>query len=198
MKLHCIVLTLTACVVAIGCTSAQPKLQELSSPPERISQKGYSFVPPNEKAWVVIGRSQTRIALAKHGENPDESYAVQGNVVEIGPYETQAEFVQAVKDAEAQDTPSQRFHMSQHEVVSVEKHEAACARSHAVVEDNAAQRKSGSTGPMVLEYLALTCPYPKDKHLAVSVNYSQRYYAGDRDPSFDEKAMSVLNTVELQ
>jgi hypothetical protein len=50
---------------------------------------------------------------------------------------------------------------------------------------------------MVLEVLSLTCAHPKAKNLGISVIYSQRYYPGQRDVAFTEKATSILNSIEF-
>jgi len=50
---------------------------------------------------------------------------------------------------------------------------------------------------MNLEMLTLLCAHPKDKKIGLNVFYSQRSYPGQEDPSFLEKASTVLNSVEL-
>lgn len=179
------------------CASTSPVMEELSIPPTRITQKGYSLVPLNEKGWLVRGRNPVQLALGKLAENPDESFVIHATMVKVGPYKTKEDFVRLIKDSQARDTDPQRFKTLKHDVTAYTKNATECARSHSIAEDNAAARASGNKGIMVLEVLALSCAHPKDKSVAVYIGFSQRHYAGHRDSAFMDKANTVLSSLEF-
>jgi hypothetical protein len=183
--------------VVASCASMQPRLPEVQLPPERISQKGYSLVPLNEKGWLIVGRNAYQMALAKHGENPDETFAIQAILFRLSAFKTNEEFVRLIKEGQVKDTNPQRFKILEHEVASYPTKGTDCAKSHMMAEDHAAVKRSGKSGDMVLEMLTLTCAHPKNRNVGISVIYSQRYYSDQRDSAFVEKGTSVLNSVEF-
>jgi len=66
-----------------------------------------------------------------------------------------------------------------------------------VTEDNAAVKRTSTPGIMILEVMSMTCAHPKNTSLGVAVVYSHRYYPGQADPSFGEKAAQILSSVEF-
>jgi hypothetical protein len=188
---------LCTALVITSCASMQPQLPEVQIPPERISQKGYSLMPLNEKGWLIAGRNAYQLALVKRGENPDETFAIQAIPFRLSAFKTNEEFVRLIKGGQAKDTDSQRFKIVKHEVTSYPKNGTNCAKSYMVTEDRAAVKRSGKSGDMVLEALTLSCAHPKDKNVGISIIYSQRYYPEQRDSAFVEKATSVLNSIEF-
>ena len=184
-------------LVITSCASMQPSLPEVQIPPERISQKGYSLVPLNEKGWLIAGRNAYQLALVKRGENPDETFAIQAIPFRLSAFKTNEDFVRLIKEGQAKDTDSQRFKIVKHEVTSHPANGTSCVKSHMVTEDRAAVKRSGKSGDMVLEALTLTCAHPKDKSVGISIIYSQRYYPEQRDSAFVEKATRVLSSVEF-
>ena len=182
------VLLLTSCA----------SLQEIQVPPERFVQKGFSFMPLNEKGWLIGGRNPHRAVLGKQGDNPDETLAIEADVLGGFPVlKSNEELLHLVKETEAKNTDPSRFKVLKYEVSPYMDKGRNCARSHMAAEDHAAVKRSGKSGRMILEALALICIHPKDKNVGISVKYSQRYYPDQRDPKFLEKATSVLNSIEF-
>jgi len=188
---------LCAAFVLTSCASVQPRVPEVQIPPQRITQKGYSLVPLNEKGWLIAGRNAYQLALAKRGENPDETFAIQAIPFRLSAFKTSEEFVRLIKEGQAKDSDLQRFKIVKHEVTSYPTNGAECVKSYMVTEDRAAVKRSDKSGDMVLEVLTLTCAHPKDKNVGISITYSQRYYLEQRDSAFIEKATSVLNSIEF-
>ncbi|ABQ25640.1 hypothetical protein [Geotalea uraniireducens] len=180
-------------LIITSCASLQPHLPEVQIPPERISQKGYSLVPLNEKGWLIAGRNAYQLALVKRGENPDETFAIQAIPFRLPTFKTHEEFVRLIEEGQSKDTDPQRFNIVKQEVTGYLMKGTDCVKSHMITEDLAAVKISGKSGNMLLEALTLTCAHPKDNSVGISVIYSQRYYPGQRDTAFVEKAMSVLN-----
>ena len=175
----------------------QPRLQEVQVPPERISQKGYSLVPLNEKGWLIAARNPYQLTIGKYGESRDETLAIQATLIKLQPFTTSEEFVRLVKEGQAKDATPGRFKMIKHEVIAYTAKGPNCVKTHMVTEDHAAVKRSEKIGYMVLEGLILTCAHPKNQSIGVNVTYSQRYYPEQKDSGFLEKALSVLNSVEF-
>ena len=192
---------LCAAFAVASCAPIQPRFPErfpeVQIPPERISQKGFSLVPSNEKGWVITGRSASQLALGKFGQTPEETFLIRATVFKLPPFKTNEELVLLIKELQAKNINPERLKITKHEVVTYPKNETDCVKSHSVIEDHGATKKVGKTGVMVQEALTLTCAHPEDKGIGVNVSYSQRYYPEQRDPVFLEKSTSVLDSVEF-
>jgi len=187
---------LTALVTA-SCVSTRPSGQEVQLPPQRLTQEGFSLMPLNEEGWVINRRKSNLVILGKYGKNPDQTFAISAGLIWMPPFKTTEEFVRLVKEGQAQDTDPKRFTTIKHEVTSYPRNAAECAKSHWVGVDHAAAKRSGQPGDMNFETLTLLCAHPKDKKIGVNIFYSQRSHSGQEDPKFLEKAIAVLNSVEL-
>ncbi len=187
----CVALAVTSCV------STHPRGTEVRIPPERISQKGYSVLPLNEEGWVINRRDSYQLVLGKYGKNPDETFSLWAVLARLPAFKTSEEFVRIAKEGQAKDTDPQRFKTMKHEVTVYPMKGVDCAKSHMVVVDHAATKRSGKAGDMILETLTLICAHPKDKSVGVNVAYSHRYYPEFPDPKFLEKATSVLDSVQI-
>ena len=189
---------IACCFMAIAaCAPLQPRLQELQLPPDRIVQKGYSLMPLNEKGWLIAGRNQYQVALAKLGTNQDETFAIQGMPFKLPEFQSKEEFISLIKEGQAKDTDPQRFRIKTHEVVSYPKKGSNCVKSYLVTEDNAAVKRSRTSGSMILEVLTLTCAHPKNTSVGVNVTYSHRYYPKQVSTEFIEKATNVIDSFEF-
>lgn len=184
-------------LVMAACGSVQHKPQELHVPPERIVQKGYSLMPPNERGWLIAGRNQYQLALVKAGKTPDETIAIQAMPVKLPDFNSTEDLVRLIKEGQAKDTDSKRFATKKSDVVAYPVQGSNCAKAYRVAEDNSAVKRSGKSGNMILEVLTLTCAHPKGKNVGVNVTYSHRHYPDQDVGDFLEKAMSVLDSVEF-
>jgi hypothetical protein len=179
--------------------SSCASIQEVQIPPERFSQKGFSFMPFNEKGWFIAARNPQRAVLVKRGDNPDETFAIEANAFsgQSPTLESGEEFARLIKEFELNNTNPGRFKVLRHEVSPYAEKGNNCVRSHMAAEDHGVVSRSGKTGPMILEKLTLVCVHPKDNRAGANVAYSQRYYPDQRDPKFLEKGTSVLSSVEF-
>jgi hypothetical protein len=180
--------------LTIGCAPAPGKLQEVRLPPKRIVQLGYSILPPDDRGWYVRRRTPTFVAMVKQGKGPDESIAIEASAHPFSPPPSQDAAASVLPDPEA-DIAS-RFRQLALDV-KTDDERPDCKRVHAVSEDRAPARRSGSKAPMILETLLLTCAHPEDRALGIDVLYSHRYEPGRRDPDFDAKAIGLLKAVQF-
>lgn len=181
----------------VGCASSPQQLQELSLPPQKIYQAGYSLLPLSEKGWLVASRNPYQLALVKPGDHADETFAIQGIASKLPAFASTDDFVKLVKEGQAADTPFPRFRIIEHNVVPDSSRHAQCARSHSILEDNGAVKRTSTSGSMILEGATLTCAHPGNKILGISIIYSHRYYPGQAAPAFMQKADQVFNGIEF-
>ena len=191
------VVMLCAFFVLASCAATRPLPPEVKLPPERIVQNGYSLMPLNEPGWMIGKRDKYQSFLVKLGANPDETFAIQGMMSKLTTFNTNAEFVQLVKEGQVKDKDAQRFKIISHEVTSFPMAGIECAKSHMIIEDHAAVKRTNDSRDMILEVLTLSCAHPSEKSVGVHGVYSHRHYPGQEDPAFIEKGMNVLNSVEL-
>jgi hypothetical protein len=186
-------------LIITGCASMQPQsqLQEVPTPPGRMLQNGYSFVPLNEKGWLIADWNVFHLTLVKVGKHPDETVAIQALPFRLPAFKTNEELVRLVREGQAKDTDPQRFKIIKNEVVSYPMKVTACARSYFLAEDRAAVKRSTRSGNMILEVSTLTCAHPDDRSVGISIIYSQRYYPGQGDPDFKKKAEEIIKSVEF-
>lgn len=197
MRFRDIIVLLFVSTNIISCAAMQPKFQDVNVPPEKISLMGFSFLPLNEKGWKILGRNQYQIALAKYGENQDETFAIQTIPTKLPTYKTEDDLALIVKEGQIKDTDLKRFKIVNHDVKVYKEKGTDCVISHLETEDHAAAKKSWKIGYMILEVETLTCAHPKDKGIGVNLIYSHRYYPENKNEKFSEKAISVLNSIEF-
>lgn len=185
-----------ALVLASGC-STQPRLRELAPMPQRLTQRGYAFLPPAEAGWVEAVRNPRRVLLGKFGEHADENFTIHALIVEARETSRGPDLARFVKQDQARDVNPQRHRVLTHEVEAATHDGATCATSYLVSEDNAAHKRSGRQDPMLIEARSLTCIHPQDGDSLVGVTYSHRSYAEDRDPRLEEKALRVFATLQF-
>lgn len=196
LSLGLLALMLTACAgTRMAQTPAQP---ELSQPPQRLVQFGYSFMPPAGKGWRITGRNGTQVILAKSGPSPDETMKIMSGNVTTPHFKSPAEFERYVHDKMTRAAEDGgRYGSRQAEFTAVTHQGAQCVQAHMTSVDHQAKRRSGRKGDMILEIVQLSCRHPNDAGTVTYLGYSQRYEPGQRDPDFMRKGMQVLDSLEF-
>lgn len=189
-------LSVALVLLAAGC-STQPRLRELGQTPQRVAQRGYSFLPPAEAGWVEALRNPQRVLLGKFGAHADENFTIHALTVEARAASRGADLARFVKQDQAKDVNLQRHRVLTHEVEAAAHEGASCATSYLASEDNAARKRSSRQDPMLIEAHSLTCVHPKDGNILVGITYSHRSYADDRDRQLQEKALRVFETLRF-
>lgn len=185
-------------LIALAAGSCAPMVRELPSPPQRVYQNTYSFMPPAEPGWKVLVRGAHHLAFGRAGSNPDETYGIQGRVFgKLPAFSSSAEFVEIIRKGLAEQAADPRYKVLKHEVGAGSLPGATCARSHFVAEDHGAVKRDAAPGVMVLEVMTLSCAHPKNRDFAVTLVYSHRRYPQQADAAFAEQAQRVLSTLEF-
>jgi len=200
MKLSRKIVMLASVLILSSCASTQSmqSMQEVQVPPERFVLKGYSFIPLNEKGWLVRIRNPHQVVMGKLGASADETIGIVARkYVETSPSRSSEEIVRQLEEIEQKNPDSARFKSLKREIVPYREKGITCAYSHTVVEDHAAQKRTARTGSMILDTVSLTCAHPGDNRTLVFLAYSQRNYPGEGDPNFLEKAKRILSSLEF-
>lgn len=166
-------------------------------PPDRIHQKGYSFIPPRGEEWATGIPNPDQVVLSRRGKTADETVAIQGVLVTLPLFANTEELVIFVKDGQTKGTDLERFKMIKHAVSAQSQKGTACARSYALTEEIAPGNRSEEAGHLFFETATITCAHPRNPRIGVNVAYSHRSYPEHRDTRFVENASGVLESIEF-
>lgn len=192
------VIAFLVAALAASYADASTKLpRPLPQPVQRINSYGFSFQPPDDPGWTVIGQAPYTIALARRGNSADESIAIEAGVLKLADIKSADGLEAAWKTRENQNTDPERFTTVTHDVTAAQFQGADCVRSHMLVQDHSPNTASHSHRMMLLESLALACPHPGSPRTAIYVSYSERYYPDKGDTQFAEVANTIFKSVEF-
>ena len=190
--------------LVILCTSCASAVQEVPLPPKPFVLKGFSLVPPDEKGWYVDTKpSPDRLLLVKrnHDKDPYENYAIEAYALNVSIFKSNELFLQAVKEGKA-IISDPRYKILKHDRNPYMQRGQYCALSHVVAEDHGRVPSFGfgihrRLGHMIFEEIGLTCRHPQKNNVALDLAFSLRYYPGEREPLFSERAMKVVDSVKF-
>jgi len=194
---------LSLVILCASCASTQSTpWQEVPLPSKQFVLNGFSLVLPNETGWWVNTRlSPDRLSLVKnnHTSDPYETYAIQAWVLNVRVFKSNEQFLQAVKDGMPLNKDP-RYKILKHDINPHKKNGEYCALAQVVAEDHGQIPNFGfgihrRPGHMILEEIELTCRHPRNNSVAINISFSLRYYPGERDSLFSEKAMKVVDSV---
>ena len=193
-KLFVVALSFAAALIS-SCATTRPAMQEVTLPPERIVQNGYSLVPLDEAGWLVFHRSSEQLALGKRGSDPDENMVIRAFAKVIPPLKSDEEFVGFAKSVLIMEGATRHKVLSQQTKLMKVKSQR-CARTDTVMEDHGAVKRSSKTEPMILEIYSLLCKHPNGS-TGVLVAYSHRFYQGQGDAESSKKAQMIFDSIEF-
>ena len=174
-----------------SCSSNSP---EVSLPPERISLIGFSLLPINEEGWSVKVKTFDMVILRKMVD--DGTYVVIAILTPLSKYQTEEEFLARVKESQALYLDMKQFTVRHNETRTFKAKGTTCARSNVILQEKSTV-KFWKTEPAYLEIVSFLCVHPQNVGIAAMVNYSQRYFVGQRDTELFKKAEMVFNSVEF-
>lgn len=188
--------TVSAVLALSACAGAERKSGELPFPAKRLSQKGFSFVPPNEPYWVIAGRNESQLLLARQRTLTDETVSVMAVFVDL-PEASTGDLVRHVRTSDQQAVNAPRYRVREHQVDEHGVSSASCVRSYMLVEDHEGERMARTIGAVLLESLTLICPHPADRRLGVSLSYSHRFHPEDRDRQLVPKGNAMFESLDF-
>ncbi len=182
-------------VFGASCAPVRPTIEEVSLPPQRISQKGYSLMPLDETGWLIGFRDSEKLVLGKRAKDPDENFIIRAFAEVLPPLKSEEEFTGFAKSVLMMEGAARHKVLSQ-ETKRVTLKGQSCVRTDTVMEDRGAVKRSSRTDNMILEAHSLLCKHP-NKSTGILVAYSHRYYAGNQDPESAKKAQKIFDSIEF-
>ena len=197
MKLATIVLIGTLCV---SCSAG--RWQELPAPAKAIALRGFTFVPPADPGWHVNTEASpdSSLLVARRGD-PYENYAIEAYVLPVPVFESDADFLRAAKDGwGVKHDP--RYKLKEEHVDDHVLQGERAVLGHALAQDDGEPPRFGfgnprQPGPMMFEEITLWCRHPRNRKLCLNLTFSLRFYPGEADASFRERAMRVVESVRF-
>lgn len=157
----------------------------------------FKFSPPKNEKWIIAYRNNYQTALAKKGNNLDETYGLNIILFELPNLETREEFIEYIKAGRGKDTDPKRFNITMDEIDFHEEFVDFCVIYHSVAEDKKAKKMSRNKEPMILEMAGYVCRHPKNKNLGVNFDFSHRYYKGHEDKNLVPMTKELFKNLEL-
>jgi len=195
MKKLSVVALLFAATLTSSCITTRPAMQEVTLPPQRIAQNGYSLVPLDETGWLLGYRDSEQLILGKRGSDPDENIVVRAFAKVIPPLKSDEEFLGFAKSVLIMEGATRHKVLSQ-QTKLVKVKSQSCARVDTVMEDHDAVKRSSKTDSMILEAFSLLCKHPNGS-TGILIAYSHRFYQGNRDAESSKKAQRIFDSVEF-
>ncbi len=195
MKKLSVIALLFAAALTSSCATTRPTMQEVTLPPQRIAQNGYSLVPLDEAGWLIAYRNSEQLILGKRGSDPDENIIIRAFAKVLPPLKSDEEFVGFAKSVLIMEGATRHKVLSQQtDLVKIKSQ--SCARTDTVMEDHNAVKRSSRTDPMILEAFSLLCKHPNGS-TGILVAYSHRFYQGHGDAESSKKAQKIFDSVEF-
>jgi len=157
----------------------------------------FTFTAPQGEGWIVAYRNKYQTALAKEGLNTDETYAINIILFELPNFSSKEEFVNYVRTGRERDTNSNRFKIINNELDSLSGEDKYCVSYHTISEDKEAVKRSSNNDPMLLEMVGNICRLPQNKNMAITNDYSHRYYPNHQDVQLKDKASKAFQSLKF-
>ena len=186
---------LFAVTLISSCATTRPAMQEISLPPQRIAENGYSLVPLDEPGWLIGHRDSETLVLGKRGSDPDENIIIRAFAKVLPPLKSDEEFIEFAKSVLIMEGAT-RHKVLSHQTKLLKVRSQSCARSDTVMEDHGAVKQSSRTDPMILEAFSLLCKHPNGSTCIV-VAYSHRFYQGHGDAESSKKAQKIFDSLDF-
>ena len=178
-----------------SCVMHRQAVQDVTLPPQRITQYGYSLVPLDEVGWVIGYRDSERIVLGKRGSDPDENIIIRAFSEVLPPLQSEEEFIGFSKSVLFMEGASRHKVISQ-QTELVRYKSQPCVRTDTVMEDHGAVKRTSRTELMILEAYSLLCKHPNGS-TGILVAYSHRYYQGHKEVESRKKAQKIFDSIEF-
>jgi hypothetical protein len=187
-----------AAVLLFGCASSRPKNGELPNPPQRLQQRGWSFLPPAEDRWFMVQKAPEALVIARVGRLANDTQAIEATLLPMQAFASSLERNRFVKSLREQVVPAPRYRIRAHELSDQAVAQATCTVSYLLVEDRQPDTGTSTVGAVLIESMSLICPHPNDRSVGTMLTYTHRSYPEDQDRAFKARAGAVLNSFQFE
>ncbi len=193
------IITVLALSLLLAACKSQPRHPELMETGTRLVFEGFSFMPPNEKGWLVIKKGDDWVALARKGAAMDETYAIQASLLmKLPEFKNDQEFLRFSRQAFNNDSDGGRFQILKHSDRLVQGKRGRCVKFYTQSKDKDPLTRSKRKGYMILEIMGFTCLHPDDKKKGVLISHSKRYFPGQKTERITERSWELFRSLEFE
>lgn len=166
------------------------------TPGERITTELVAASVPAQPGWQISNKAPARIAIARAGTAPDETFAAFAIVFRIENPRDREHFLDLIRAGVAADTPPVRFREVKADFRHDDSRVSPCVRYSAIHEDTQAKLRTGGTGTLTFQSLTLYCLHPKEQGVAFAFGYSHR--GRQLQASFDEDGAQFIASGDIR
>jgi hypothetical protein len=185
-------------LLAAACTTPKLKDGQLPDPPQRLKQRGLSFLPPAESDWWIAQKGADTLVIARIGRLEGDSHAIEASLVPLPAFASTLERNRHIRSLREHPLPPPRFRVKTHDLTDRTVDTTSCSLSYLLVEDRQPETGTNTLGSVVMESMSLICPHPRGPGLATMLTYTHRSYPEDQDPGFKARAAAVLDSLQFE
>lgn len=185
-------------LLLLACAGPKPKDGQLPDPPQRLAQRGLSFLPPAEKDWWIAQKGTDTLVIARTGKLDGDARAVEASLIPAPTFASSLERNRYVRSLREQALPAPRFRIKAHDLSDRTVDTTSCSLSYLLAEDRQPDTGTNTVGSVVIESMSLICPHPRNPAVAAMLTYTHRCYPEDQDPVFKARAAAVLDTMQFE
>jgi hypothetical protein len=186
-----------ATLLVLACASPKSKDGELPNPPQRLQQRGCSFLPPAEDRWFVVQRTPEALVIARVGRLDNDTHAIEATLLPMQAFASSLERNRFAKALRQQAVPAPRYRIRSHELFDQAVGQTNCTVSYLLVEDRHPDTGTSTVGSILVESMSLICPHPYNRSVGTMLTYTHRSYPEDQDRAFKARASAVLSTFQF-
>ncbi len=193
------IITVLALSFLLAACKSQPRHPELEEGGARLVFEGFSFMPPNEKGWLVIKKGDDWVALARKGAAMDETYAIQASLLmKLPKFKNDQEFLEYSRSSHQAEKGNKRFQILKSTDRLVSGKRGRCVHSYVQSKDKDPLTRSKRKGHMILEIMSFACRHPDDQGKGIYLTHSKRYFPGQKTERISERAWELFRTLEFE
>jgi hypothetical protein len=179
----------------LGYAPSRPNVTRISLPPQSIVKDSFSLLPLNEDGWIVGGQSNDALLLGARGTVPGETRIITAFVRPLSASITGDDFLAYAKSVKRIDSPN-RLEVLRQDAQKDNSTGKDCVKIHTTLKDSAPQVVTQRADSMMIDSLYWVCKHPHEDK-AIIVEYSDRFYAGNEETDFEEKAEAVFHGLQF-
>ena len=177
----------------LGYLPSHPNITKISLPPKLIVKDSFSLLPLNEDGWIVDVQGNDTLLLRRRFVS-GETRVISGFVRPMPADATDDGFLTFAKAIKKIDDPKRLVDFKQ-ETQKDDSSGKDCVRVRSTMKDMR-PRNTGRSDPMIIDSLFWVCKHPDGKK-AVIVEYSDRFYPGNEEATFEQNAEAIFHGLEL-
>ena len=188
-------ITIVACALS-GCASPKAAHDPVPVPAGKAYFGHYlNVMAPKSESWHLLESTGSKIAFARAGNAPGESFIAEVTLFRLGPTESAKDFEAFIVKKASADANTKRFTTTEFSHRYSTARGYPCVRIHNVSIDRQAQVGGGKVESLILENENFYCRHPVHSDMGFVITYSHR--GKTRYPKFEAEAISFEEGVQI-